>query len=114
MTQSCDSKKKDPYGTNEATVRGLTNSTDALAEKVRAALSSNAGLAGSEIKVAVSQEREVTLSGRVASLEQSNEAAKVARAVPGVGAVQNLLEVAGGNGQNGGGKNDNVAKAKPR
>lgn len=129
MTQSCGPHKEDPYGGNSAAVRGLnvnvnasplrtteTNDGDtaALAEKVKAALSKDAGLKGADIKVAVGPEREVVLSGEVAGREQSKRAAEIATAVPGVVGVRNKLGVAGDDNKNAGGNNNDAPKSKPR
>jgi osmotically-inducible protein OsmY len=114
MTQSCGSHKETPYSTNSAAVRSppltaSTNASDAsaLGQKVEAALSSDAGLKGSAIKVAVGPEGLVVLSGEVASREQSEKAAEIAKAVPGVGVVRNLMRVTSG-------KSNDAAKGKPR
>jgi osmotically-inducible protein OsmY len=128
MTQSCGSHKEGPYSNNSAAVRGLnlgvkaspgsaaTNKGDAeaLLEKVRAALNQDAALKGSDIKVALSAEGNVILSGRVTSLEQSNRAVEVAKNISGVSDIRNLLEVTGGNSQNAVGKNNNASKDAPR
>lgn len=78
--------------TKESTGQYVDNSV--LTAKVKTAIFNEPTLKSSEITV-VTFKGEVQLSGFVSSIEQTNKAVEVAKAIPGVTAVKNDMRVKG-------------------
>ena len=105
---------------NKAVNRGFKRPPEIIEGQVRDALKADGYVNASAIRVEVDSESgDVTLTGKVPSEEQLEEALKCAASVEGVGSVHNQLEIGadtetGGDGNREFGRDSDSARHPPR